>query len=472
MIAKPRAETNENTSIAPSTLVNNYANTVGILEDLGLKKVGEDDQGTFYHVEASRRKNTLRVFYNTGGIWCFDDTFEGFERSESYPDDDKKTAESIYSTIDLIHEKLDINFMTWARDKGIITNAVHDKFSTKVHTEKKYPSLLDAQAMLNTIIDQPDKVPIFDSWIYPNSITWLFAPGGVGKTFFAVEVFSSIVSGKAFGPFLEPKVTGEVLYLNFEMDWDDMKMRRLDTVSRQYFELPKGFKMLCKEDLTNITSAEEIVNLIKHYLVMFPNISTVGVDNITWIADNLSDVKDATALVKTLDKGIKGFGIGLLLIAHTTKVKINHILTTSDMAGGAPLANIAPYQVGLRESTVEKGILLFKSFQHRASKKKYAFDLPKFHLVTEHEQAPVKLVFSNEFDKELDHIESSNPAKTNNLKRDIKITEVNKLLNMDLELENGEVIKLNQKQVGKILGIGLRTVQRYVTVNNIKPKIL
>ncbi len=70
-----------------------------------------------------------------------------------------------------------------------------------------------------------ETVPLIYPLLPAGKATVLFGDGGTGKSYMAVAMAVSVKTGREVIPGLHPNVMGEVLYLDWETDADDMNMR-------------------------------------------------------------------------------------------------------------------------------------------------------------------------------------------------------------------------------------------------------
>ena len=72
----------------------------------------------------------------------------------------------------------------------------------------------------------PPRRVIFEDWFKEGDLGYIFAPRGVGKTWFALDSAKAIATGGAFGPW-KSHVCWPVLYVDGEMYFEDDKSRIL-----------------------------------------------------------------------------------------------------------------------------------------------------------------------------------------------------------------------------------------------------
>lgn len=165
-------------------------------------------------------------------------------------------------------------------------------------------------------------------WLLERGLAMVFAPTGVGKSWFAMGVAAAVSSGGTFGHWSAPEPR-RVLYIDGEMDAADIKARFGDIIDAA----EGGDRKLIAEnihlyarndqpegdtsfpDFGNPEHTERILGHIRRvrpHLVLLDNLSTLAtVDD-----DNAADAWDD--FLKLLLR-IKGLGAAVLVIHHANK---------------------------------------------------------------------------------------------------------------------------------------------------------
>lgn len=165
-------------------------------------------------------------------------------------------------------------------------------------------------------------------WLLERGFTMVFAPTGVGKSWFAMGVAASVASGGTFGHWSAPEPR-RVLYIDGEMDPSDVKSRFqaiLDAAIGGTPELIRSNVFLYSRhdqpegdtsfpDFGSPNHTDRILDRIRQVrpdLVVLDNLSTLAtVDD-----DNAADAWDD--FLKLLQR-IRGLGAAVLVVHHANK---------------------------------------------------------------------------------------------------------------------------------------------------------
>jgi len=155
----------------------------------------------------------------------------------------------------------------------------------------------------------------------------VFAPTGVGKSWFAMAIAAAVSSGASFGHWKVPEAC-RVLYIDGEMDIADLKTRFLsivkasggdvDTIGENIFlyarhDQPDDDRHF--PDFGDTEHADRILELVRHHrphLVILDNLSTLA---------SVEDSNAAEAWNPVLEvlKRIKSAGAAVLVVHHANK---------------------------------------------------------------------------------------------------------------------------------------------------------
>lgn len=165
-------------------------------------------------------------------------------------------------------------------------------------------------------------------WLLERGFTMVFAPTGVGKTWFAMGVAAAVASGGTFGHWSAPEPR-TVLYIDGEMDPSDVKERFqavLEAAEGGDPELIRSNAFLYSrhdqpEDDTSFPDfgdPEHTDRILSHIRTVRPDL--VVLDNLSTLAtvddDNAADAWDD--FLKLLQQ-IRGVGAAVLVVHHANK---------------------------------------------------------------------------------------------------------------------------------------------------------
>ena len=202
-------------------------------------------------------------------------------------------------------------------------------------------------------------------------------------------------------------------------------------------ELPEAFKTVADFMSYSVTR-----------LITETEAKVLIVDNISYLNTANTNANSALTLMKALKQIKSDFGVSILVLAHTPKRPITKPLTVNDLAGSKMLANFADNLFAIGTSIRAKDQRYIKQLKPRMSAAKYDASNVIVCRLEKPDNFP-QFTFL-EFDDERHH--TTRPYDTTNADR-------SKLIAAAKELAN----RHTQREIAEILGIGLTTVNRYLS---------
>lgn len=156
-------------------------------------------------------------------------------------------------------------------------------------------------------------------WLVENLIregqpTTLFAPGGTGKSFFALAIGLSIVTGHQFVPGFVPSRKGNVLYLDYETTRPDVDSRVKDLCNGL------GVPTVAIGYRRCTTSLGDMVEELSRYIAS-EDVALLVVDSVEMALASQREANDANQAIIELYKTLRLVGTATLLIDHVNSTE-------------------------------------------------------------------------------------------------------------------------------------------------------
>jgi len=151
--------------------------------------------------------------------------------------------------------------------------------------------------------------------VYPfmreNNPVILYGDGGEGKSTFAIGVGLSIATGKNFIPTFEVNHTGNVMYLDWEQEAEDVADVMKKMCSGLGVEIPSE-KFLYRRMVGSLADHVEAV----HRDIIANNVKMIIIDSL--VASSGGDVNDSET-ARILFNSVRGFKVSAIIITHISK---------------------------------------------------------------------------------------------------------------------------------------------------------
>lgn len=319
-----------------------------------LKKLNWLDQigGAHYLVDLSNRvASAANIFYHTLAL------VELFQKRQI-----------IYSTLDAIKNIREGEDVFTIQDKlleGVRFISPVDYFRVRSMND----ALRDAEK-------EPDMLQLAGPLCHNNELVFVFAPPGVGKSIFAVQMGDAVSRGDSMLSCLVNEAWQEgakkVLFFDFELKDKELEKRysneydakdkyqfadtflRID-MNPEFDDFPDGV------DVSKfiIRKIEDIIKVEKPHFVI--------IDNITRLAgENISDPAVAGKIMNRLLKIQLKYACAIVVVAHTTKQyqKVQPLLM-GNMGGAAAFANFAQGIIAIGRSASNEDEFYIKQLKGR-----------------------------------------------------------------------------------------------------------
>lgn len=295
----------------------------------------------------------------------------------------------------------------------------------------------------------PNPKPLFGSIMHEGEVGILFANTGKGKSTLAVQIATSIASGKeTLG--LETNKR-KVIYFDFELSTKSFE-RRYTNENNESFDFPDNFIRVeidrNKNHMDDTMTFEEMLIKSISTQVDKHKAEVVIIDNITFLSATNERSKEALELMKVILELSRKRNITVLLLAHTPKRDVYRPIQLEDLAGSKALSNFTDFVFCIGESIKGANIRYIKELKNRNFP--IVFDENSV-IACEVKKENNFLQF--EFIKntsEMEHLEKPNNDK---------VEEINKILALK---EQG----YTNVAIGEKLGVSEATVRRRIDNSN------
>jgi hypothetical protein len=147
------------------------------------------------------------------------------------------------------------------------------------------------------------------------AVTWLYGPGGSGKSAFALAALLSVRMGREILPGMAPTMRGEALYLDWETDPNTVN-ERVQTICRGLGVEPMAIKYRrCNRPLAD--DAEQIAAIVARSEVKF-----LVVDSAAYAMGAQGEYGDANDSTIRLFEALRLIGITTLVVDHVSKAEM------------------------------------------------------------------------------------------------------------------------------------------------------
>ncbi|UKM65471.1 AAA family ATPase [Flavobacteriaceae bacterium GSB9] len=285
----------------------------------------------------------------------------------------------------------------------------------------------------------------------------LFGDTGSGKSVLAIQIANSLSRGINVLNILTNGVGPQkVLVYDFELS-DRQFLKRYSDDTNNMYDFHEDF-ILSDIDFKQLMIDYPNESLDK---CMFRKIrqdiketraNVVIIDNITFLTTQAAqETSVALDLMKELDSMKKEFGISILVLAHTPKVKNGTFLTLNELGGSKHLSNFADSVSCLGKSSQEKDVRYLKQVKPSRSAE-IIFDIENVIGLTLNKRNKFLGFDYLDCTHESEHLDFSSPKERRNQK-----------LDMVIELhENGA----SYRAIESTTGVPKSTVERWVNKHN------
>lgn len=234
--------------------------------------------------------------------------------------------------------------------KGYIIRTIHDL-------------VLEHEAT-KTIIPQ-----LFGKFWMEGELAFLFSTTNAGKTLLASDIGIAIASGNSWWPDMEILGPQKVVLFQFELTQAQYSSRYMGAGD----VLPDGLSIISFD----LCQYESKLDLLHSVLIMIQQMQSQPdapkvfiIDNITFIMDSsMVSQKWSLSLTKELKTLKEMYGLSILLLAHSTKIKFGKPIELANMGGSMILHNFADSIFAIGESIWDSGTKYVKQLKCRSCSK-------------------------------------------------------------------------------------------------------
>jgi AAA domain/DnaB-like helicase N terminal domain len=286
--------------------------------------------------------------------------------------------------IEILTEKLEK--LRTAKDDEIyeLRNEIAD--SLRAVSDTSYLQAQEADRDIDEALDEPEMRRLCGTLLWENTVGFLFASSGRGKTVLAVQLAVAISKGKGLFPYKNE--SGETKYLlendcteglvtgfvDLELSKQQFK-KRYSNAQGEKFKFGENFirisvnrngrrKRIDKE----MTIFNDIENAVAMHKIKF-----LVIDNITKLSpESKSDVEVIQRLMERFEYLRDKYQLTLLIIAHTPKRNNNtQPVTSYDMAGSAIASDFADSIIAINVDNNDDRLKYIKQVKSRDDEAAY-----------------------------------------------------------------------------------------------------
>lgn len=235
------------------------------------------------------------------------------------------------------------------------------------------------QAVERGALMKPKRM-ILGNLLKTDEIAFLFGEEGTGKSILALQMGDAASRGTDLFPgATDPLLRNEasampVILIDFEMDEDELFSRTSSDQER--FQFSTAFQRCSiHPDFLDLAHADQRLMREIESLVARHQPKLLIIDNITYIAAESSDPSIAVKFMKQLKAIQKSYGLSILVIAHTLKMRDKSLpLETRHMMGASGLKNFAKSIFVLGQSRLDPDLRYIKHLKCRNGHRKHDQD--------------------------------------------------------------------------------------------------
>lgn len=212
---------------------------------------------------------------------------------------------------------------------------------------------------------QPDIFPLAGEIWMSGELHILFADAGVGKSILAVALANALTKGQSILGLKNGTLEQPVLFYDFELSDKQFEKRYTDDLGQHphpfspyffidnidWFELDKAYAGATEEGL---------FKKITHDLIQ-TQAKVLVIDNLTFLHTQATEKTEVSLnLMRRLIELKRGYGLSILVLAHTPKVPPGEPLHLNHLAGSKMISNFADSVSALGKSVQGSDIRYWK----------------------------------------------------------------------------------------------------------------
>lgn len=233
-----------------------------------------------------------------------------------------------------------------------------------------------ANKFLETSVATFAKRRLFGDLWREGELVLLFADTGLGKSALAVQIACALAGGEPIEPFATEAEPQRVLYFDFELTDEQFAARYSENeAAEQSAEtsdeplFPLKFIRCSPREVWQIPEEfDDEQDFIIHSIadtIQFVGAKVVVLDNLTWLSAGTHNSVAAQRLMRTLLTLRNQFGLSILVLAHTPKMRSLSPIGLNHLQGSKMLANFADNVVAMGRSSTSAALRYLKPIKQR-----------------------------------------------------------------------------------------------------------
>jgi len=221
---------------------------------------------------------------------------------------------------------------------------------------------------------EPAAKMLFGEFWHRGELCFLFADTNIGKSVLATQIANSIALGKPIAPFTLRTKPARVLYVDFELTAKQFYKRYknakgtynfTDNFFRAQFnpehQMPDSYS---NYDMYLLAAIE--------YKLRQVNATVIIIDNITCLRGGTENSSVALNLMKNLKELKAQYGLSILVLAHTPKLRnVGSPISADDLHGSKLLINFADSAFAIGASSTHQRLCYLKQIKQRYTAQVY-----------------------------------------------------------------------------------------------------
>ena len=231
-----------------------------------------------------------------------------------------------------------------------------------------------ASQWIEEAAQRPAPKMLLSELFYEGEICILFSDTNLGKSVLAAQAGIAIANGTDFDGLINESSQKKVLLVDFELTDKQFQIRYTDKQSGTLYPLPENFHRaeINRETLQDLGNLELHLEMELGAMIERHGFEFLIIDNLTWLTgEDVTDAKTALPLMKMLCDLKRGYGITMLVLAHTPKRDETKPIHVNDCGGSKMLGNFCDSMFAIGRSTQEPQMRYIKQLKQRNCAQKF-----------------------------------------------------------------------------------------------------
>ena len=234
---------------------------------------------------------------------------------------------------------------------------------------------------------KPVPLMLFSELWYEGETCFLYADTNVGKSILAVTIADSISKGTPLQGFKLEAPAQKVVYVDFEINCKQFERRSSDNFEGHY-SFSENFirvELNSRNMSATYTRLEDYIIAEMERVMLKHQAKILIVDNLTFLSSDAEKSKEASELMKSLNRLADLHGWSILVLSHTPKRDPSQQLLMKDLKGSGSLAIFCDSAFAIGRSARDKDLRYIKQVKQRSTHEIYGEENVIICLLTKHD---------------------------------------------------------------------------------------